>query len=149
MARKEKYSTYVKPYLDKIIEWISEGENEYNIANKLGVHPDSFVEYKKKYSELSESIMAGKQNLLLTLRKSLYKKANGFEYIETRREVKRGDQAYKKVTRIKKYVVPDTQALIFALTNLDSKNWKRIEKDSDIENKFPDININLIGDDED
>jgi hypothetical protein len=148
MARKEKYSIYVKPYLDKIVEWISEGENEYNIANKLGICESTWHEYKIKYMELMESIKHGKQNLLLTLRKSLYKKAKGFEYVESRREVKKGIGGYKKVSRVKKYIVPDTQALIFALTNLDPENWKRIEKDSDIDVKFPDINVNLIDDDE-
>lgn len=143
MARKEKYNTYVKPYLDKIVEWISEGENEYNVANKLGIGETTWYDYKNKYPELSKSILVGKQNLLLSLRNALYKKAKGFEYVESRREVKKGIGGYRKVTRAKKYIPPDTQALIFALTNLDPDNWKRVEKDFDID-KDIDTNIYIV-----
>lgn len=147
MARKSKYGTYVQPYLEDITKWISDGEYERDICKKLGVSHESFAQYKHKYPELPEAIKKGHQNLLLDLEKTLYHRAKGFYVTETKREVKKGDQPYKKFTRTKRYIASDT-SLIFALCNLNPDKWKRQDENNDIANKDININIKIEDDDE-
>jgi hypothetical protein len=147
MARKSKYGTYVQPYLEDITKWVRNGEYDRDICEKLGVSKDTFLEYKKKYSDLSDAIRRGEQNLQRDLENALYKRALGYEYFETKREVKKGDQPFKKVSRTKKHVLPDVQALIFVLCNLYPDKWKRQDQ-NEIANKDLNINIKIEDDDE-
>lgn len=145
MARKSKYGTYVQPYLEDITKWISEGEYERGICKRLGVSEAQWYDYKKKYPELPETIKKGHQNLLLDLEKTLYHRAKGFYVTETKREVKKGDQPYKKVIMSKRYIASDT-LLIFALCNLNPDKWKRQDQNNEI---AKDLNINIKIEDDD
>ena len=151
MARKEKYNTYIKPYLKDIETWIRNGETEYGIYEKLGVSEAAWYVYKNKYKELKECIKKGEQNLTLHIESQLYKKCNGYEYEETKTLIEKDGKGKekKKVEKIKKQVVPSDTAIIFALKNLNSDKWKdRQEFKGDINQKIQNITIDIEEDED-
>jgi hypothetical protein len=144
MGRRSKYGTYVQPYLEDITKWIQHGEYEKDICKKLGINVDTFAEYKNKYPELPVAIKKGKQNLQIDLEKTVFQRAKGFYVTETKLEIKKGENPYKKVIRNKRYICSDT-LLIFALANLGPDKWKRQDTDQ-MTNK--DLNIKIKIEDE-
>ena len=71
-----KYETNVKPNLDKIVKWMGT-LSERQIASKLGVSHQSFINYKKQYPELAEAVVKGQQDLRDELYDTLKRKAKG------------------------------------------------------------------------
>jgi len=123
--RKTKYDTHVAPYLKRIPSWRKQGMTEEQIADKLDIAYSTLNLYKNKYSELSEVLKKGKEELIEELEDSLYRRAMGYEYEETETWLEEVDGVQKKrVKRIKKLAHPDTGALAFALKNLAPDKWR-------------------------
>lgn len=119
-GRPNKYHTHVEPHLDKIKE-MALTMTEKQIAQTLGVAYSSFMEYKKQYSELSESLKKGRQDLVIQLKSALIKKALGFEYSEKKTVKEYGTVVREEVTV--KHTQPDVAALNLLLKNYDKDNW--------------------------
>lgn len=119
-GRKNKYITHVKPYLPEIKEW-SQTMTEEQICKKLGVGKSAWSEYKKEYSELSEAIKKGRQDLVIELRSALIKKAIGYEYEE--RKYYTDETGKKRMEKTVRYSHPDVAAINLALKNYDRDNW--------------------------
>ena len=119
-GRPNKYNTHVEPYLDKIKE-MALTMTEKQIAQSLGVAYSSFMEYKKQYSELSESLKKGRQDLVIELKSALIKKALGFEYSE-KKTVKEGGVVVREEVTVK-HTQPDVAALNLLLKNYDAEHW--------------------------
>lgn len=145
-GRKSKYETNVLPYIEKIPTWRKNGMTEQQIAQKLNIGYSSLSEYKNKYLELSEALREGKDELIEKLEGALFKKALGFtiDEVETITEVEgnnvdgkisNGKKIKQKSRKTTRTFAPDTNALIFALTNLKNDKWKSIRKDDPEENK--------------
>ena len=138
-----KYETYVRPYLSLISEWCRT-MTEQQIAEKLGIGYSTWKQYKIDYPALQDAIKKGRQNLVAELRSSLIKKANGYEYTETKETTERVkwpeniraalldagftaeqiDQARIVKTEVaRKKMPPDVAALNLALKNYDKENW--------------------------
>lgn len=130
MARKEKYTTHVKPHLEDISNWIRDGEPEYVIYKKLGISETRWYEYKKNKEELRETIKKGQQKLALHIESKLYQKCTGIEFEESKTLIDEVDDGKgnikkkKKIEKIKRWCPPDTVALIFACKNLNPEKWK-------------------------
>ena len=124
-GRKTKYDTHVVPYLKRIPSWRKQGMTEEQVADKLDIAYSTLNLYKNKYSEFSEALKKGKEELIEELKDSLYKKAMGYEYEETETWLEEVDGVQKKrVKRMKKVAHPDTGALAFALKNLAPDEWR-------------------------
>ena len=142
-GRKSKYETYVKPRLPEIME-MCRTMTEAQIAEALGIAYSTWNDYKLKYPELAETIKRGRQGLVAELRSSLIKKANGYDYVETKvitEDVKWPNELYvqliergftpqqierAKLVRTevyKKTAAADVAALNLALKNYDKDNW--------------------------
>ena len=121
MPRASKYETYVKPHLEDIRKWVFD-LNEKQIAEKLGITQASLENYKKKYPELAEVLIKGRQDLVLDLKDSLRKKARGFYYTETKTTIKdENGKKTKYIEKHEKYAQPDTGAIHLLLKNLDEE----------------------------
>lgn len=123
MGRKSRYETYVLPHLAEIREWYKT-LTERDIAKRLGVSEGTFYKYKTEHKELEAVLRDGRQELVSELKKSLKKKAIGFEYTETKKTIR--EIAGKKVITIeeyKRYSPPDTGAIHLLLKNLD-ETWR-------------------------
>ena len=121
MPRASKYETYVKPHLEDIRKWVLD-LNEKQIAEKLGITQASLENYKKKFPELAEALIKGRQDLVLDLKDSLRKKARGFYYTETKTTIKdENGKKTKYIEKHEKYAQPDTGAIHLLLKNLDEE----------------------------
>ena len=121
MPRASKYETYVKTHLEDIRKWVLD-LNEKQIAEKLGITQASLENYKKKYPELAEVLIKGRQDLVLDLKDSLRKKARGFYYTETKTTIKdENGKKTKYIEKHEKYAQPDTGAIHLLLKNLDEE----------------------------
>lgn len=125
-GRKTKWDTHVKPYLDRIPKWRRQGMTEQQIWEKLNVGTSTAERYKNDYWELREALKNGKEELIENLEDSLYKRAMGYEYEETKTIIEKDDNGKDKVKLeiTKKKLHPDTGALAFALKNLAPDRWK-------------------------
>lgn len=125
VARKSKYEEYVKPLLPQITEWARSGATVEEIATACGVAKSTFCDYQNKYSELSDALRTGRQQVILNIKASLYKKAIGYDY-----EEKRGVQKDGKTVSVevyKRHCPPDTTAAAMMLRNLDEE-WRDRDK---------------------
>ena len=82
-GRKGKYETHVKPYLADITKW-RETMDEKQIAQKLGIGKTAFYEYKRTYTELADALKSGEQELGKKAISNLIKRADGYDYTETK-----------------------------------------------------------------
>lgn len=114
------------PNLDRIPKWRRDGLTEEQVAKKLGIAYSTFKVYKEKHSALSAALKKGKEELVEELEDSLYKRAMGFEYEETKEEYESGILVKKTLTR--KFIAPDVGALVFALKNLRPDKWKNEDR---------------------
>ena len=119
-----KYETNVKPNLDKIVKWMGT-LSERQIASKLGVSHQSFINYKKQYPELAEAVVKGQQDLRDELYDTLKLKAKGYSYIETK--IIEDDKNGKRIETYEKYAQPDTGAIHLLLKNIDP-DWHNDDK---------------------
>lgn len=125
-GRKSKYDTHVKPYLDRIPKWRRNGMTEEQICRKLGVGVSTFNRYKDDFVELQEALKNSKAELIENLEDSLYRRAMGYSYEETK--IEKESDGRVKVTKTTKELPPDVGALIFALKNLAPGKWKNDDR---------------------
>ena len=116
-----KYETHVKPKLDLIAQWARDGAIERDIAKKLGVSESTFSGYKKEHPELMETLTVNKEVTDARVESALYKRAIGYEYTETSKEV--GPDGVKIKTTVKQ-VAPDVTAQIYWLNNRRPERWR-------------------------
>lgn len=147
---------YSKIIVDRICSLIR--EDSYTIAEicgQVGISEAIYFKWKNEKVEFFESIKKAEDARLYFFiaeaKKSLLKKIQGYDVEETKTVyLKPGkddvvDESGKKKlkvkeqTIIKKYVQPDTAAIIFTLTNGDPDNWKN-RQNSDINAKV-DANV--------
>lgn len=146
-GRPSKYDTEVKPRLLEIEAWARNGDIDETIAHKLGIaYPSTFCDYKNKYQEFSEALKKGKEVVDIEVENSLLKRAMGYKYTETTKEVvKNPDTGEYKLTvtkEVTKEVIPDTTAQIFWLKNRKPKEW-RDKQDIGIENSGEAFEVNI------
>ncbi len=118
MARKSKYDTHVKPYLDEIQGWAMSGLTDEQIADNLGVAASTLYEYKKKYPEFSEALKKGKDIADAQVVNALFKLATGFSYSEET------TTAIGEVVSVQRYSKPNTTAAIFWVKNRQPDKWR-------------------------
>lgn len=138
MAKKSGMkSKYTTETIESIVAYISAGDTEETAAKLSGVGVSTYYDWKNKHPEFSEAIKEAKKialqvdnaRVIETCRKSLGKLIEGFEHetVRTELEPNPADPSrprIKKMIKEKKYFPPNVTAIIFALTNIDTENWK-------------------------
>lgn len=110
----------VKSNLKLIEKWARDGIPEKDMCKALRVGKSAFNEYKHKYPELVEALRIGKEPFITQLENNLVKRANGFEYEETKTYIRvEGDKRVQYQEKTKKYYPPDVAANIILLKNKD------------------------------
>lgn len=126
---KGKYEYWLTPEgLLKLEGWARDGLTEEQIAGNMGIHRDTLNEWKKKYSDISDTLKRGKDIVDLQVENALLKRALGYMYTETTRELtknlKTGKEEIRVTKTVQKEVVPDTTAQIFWLKNRKPDKWR-------------------------
>ncbi len=120
---KGKYQEWLEPEgLLKIEGWARDGLTEEQIAENMGICRDTLYEWKKQFSDISDTLKKGKEIIDRQVENALLKRALGYEYEEISEKYELGILTERKVT--KKQVVPDTTAQIFWLKNRKAKDWR-------------------------
>lgn len=133
MARPSKYETHVAPRLEEIKAWARDGATEEEIAKKLRIAISTLYEYKKTFSEFSESLKSARvyddevvsalhrKTLggIVKLKKPIKLKKRFYENGRLVREEEVIEMAEEET-----YVIPDTIAQMYWLNNRLSAKWK-------------------------
>ena len=113
----------VRDNLELVKKWARDGVDEKEMAKCLRVAASTFGVYKNKYPALKEALKEGKQPFIARLENNLLKRADGFEYEETKTYVRiEGDKEVKYQEKTKKYYPPDVAANFILLKNKDKDN---------------------------
>lgn len=120
-GRPNKYFTHIQPRLDEIREWALYNTDEV-IARKLGVTPQSFCGYKKRYPELFEVLKIGREQLVADVKNAMIRKAKGFQY-EERKVTKEGGVIIREEIYTRA-ALPDVAAANLLLKNYDRDFWR-------------------------
>lgn len=125
---KSQYANKVLPYLDEIRRYTRCGVTEGQLCEFYGVGKTQWVEYKKKYPELTDALYNAKNELKADLINTAYKVATGYEYIETTEityKDKEGVITGTKTTEKHCYAKPDSAMLQFLAINRFPKDFAR------------------------
>jgi len=129
-GRKTKYDPDTFPLLAE--GYFRDGLTDEQVSAKLGINPDTFYEYLKKYPDFSEAVKQGKRPVDIEVEKALLNRAIGFEYEEVKTEYlenhaegkKSKDPKATKVTKTVKKVVGDVRAQQWWLKNRMRNKWR-------------------------
>ncbi|OHD53358.1 MAG: hypothetical protein A2Y33_12615 [Spirochaetes bacterium GWF1_51_8] len=126
-GRKPQYAK--EHLLDTVIAYISGGYNQTQIANSMGVHPNTFSKWKKRYPEIEEAIAHGKELLIGRAENALVKRALGYKttvekHIVTLYGCENPDKKPRRVEKIitvEREIAPDLAAVKTLLSYLGKK----------------------------
>jgi hypothetical protein len=131
---KGKYQEWLEPEgLLKIEAWARDGLVDEQIASNMGIRRETLIDWKKKYSNISNALKRGKEVVDIQVENALLKRALGYKYDEIIYE----DGIETK--RVTKEVQPDTTAQIFWLKNRKPEVWRdkqQIEHSGTINNPY-------------
>lgn len=131
---KGKYEQWLtEEGLLQLEAWARNGLTDEQIAANMGITRSTLNEWKKKYSDISDTLKRGKDIVDIQVENALLKRALGYTYIETTQErvndydphtgLKTG--SHMEVTKtVTKEVQPDTTAQIFWLKNRKPDTWR-------------------------
>lgn len=102
--------------------WARDGLTDEELAGRMKISLSTFYAWKEKYSDISETIKKGKEVIDFEVEQALLKRAMGYSYTETRKEIDANGK--KKVIVTEKHVEPDTVAQIFWLRNRKPNKWR-------------------------
>ena len=140
---KGKYREWLTPEgLTRIKGWAMDGLSNDQIARNMGISKQTFYMWQKQFAEFSDSLKKSKDVADREVENSLYKSAMGFEYIEVKEIIEKGDNGKekKRIEKTKKLMKPDTTAGIFWLKNRKPKQW-RDKQVLDLNHKGVNINV--------
>lgn len=105
--------------------WARDGLTEKQIAHNVGVSYATFRTWRDDYTKLSAALKNGKEVADRHVEGSLYKRANGFYYEETKITTTTIDGVpHVKKEVFNRYALPDTTAQIFWLKNRKPADWR-------------------------
>lgn len=129
MARKDKYSTVIKPNFPKIEQLLQSGATERQVAKTIGIAYSTWNKYKAEQGEFSELILKSREKPVDDLINRTFKSAMGFTH-KIKRQAKVKDIVYnpetgKKLRETEKmvpyeeeiYIPPNFQAAKFLIMN--------------------------------
>lgn len=137
---------------DIIIQSIREGDKNVIAYKKAGISETTFYDWLRNDAAFSAAVKKARAEFLeeiaSQLEDSLWKRAKGFDFEETKTEFAAGADGKPVIirqTKTKKHIAPDTGALIFALTNVDPENWKnRQDNRLSVDDSVTGFKINIV-----
>ncbi len=134
-----KYKSKYHPA--KIEEFARSGYTVRQICKKLNISPETFYKWKREKVDVSDAFERGRKVLSDSLVPHLRKRAKGFSYTKTTKEMQftkdeEGNETREMVIvkKVKKQYPPDVSALKFFLNNRLPDEW---QERSTIEHDVP------------
>ena len=156
---KGKYEYWLTPEgLLKLEGWARDGLTDEQIASNMRITSSTLYEWKKKYSEISESLKKGKDIADRLVENALFERALGgirevrkvFKVKETYYDErgKKCEKEHLETATEEVYIPGDTTAQIFWLKNRKPDVWRDkqlIEHSGEIKSEKLDDIMNQIG----
>ena len=121
MAKYEEWLT--DEGLIQIEGWARDGLTDEQIAKNMGINRRTLVDWKSKYPLISLTLKKGKEVVDRQVENALLKRALGYTYTETTKELSK-DGTMVATKEVTKQVVPDTTAQIYWLNNRRPDQWR-------------------------
>lgn len=130
-----------------IAAWARDGLTFEQIAKNMGISSKTLCRWKEKYSPICLALKKGREVADIIVENALYKRAVGYRYTETTRELvanpDTGESKLVVTKTVEKEVMPDTTAQIYWLKNRKPETW-RDRRDDDI-NRNAEIVVKIEG----
>lgn len=149
---KSKVEKWLTPEgLTLLAGWARDGLTDEQIANNCGIRRSTLFEWKKKYSDISDTLKKNKEIVDYEVENALYKKTLGYNVPVLKNvKVKRIDydekghktKEYEELIEVydEVHVPADTTAQIFWLKNRKPNQWREKPVESKINENENDIN---------
>lgn len=135
---KGKYERWLSPEGLILLEgWARDGLTDEQIAHNMGISRKTLAEWKKKYSDIGDTLKKGKEIVDYQVENALLKKALGY-MMKEQKILKDGE-----VVVVEKEIPPDVTAQIFWLKNRRPDRWRDKVENVNINENDKTININL------
>ena len=140
-----KYTEWItEEGLLKIEGWARDGLTDKQIAENIGVAYSTFRDWIKRFPALTAPLKRGKEVIDRQVENALLKRALGYEYVETTKELT--DLGLTVTKQVTKQVAPDTTAQIFWLKNRKPKEWRdkketEVTGNLNVNNPFSDLSV--------
>lgn len=131
MARS-KYQEWLEDDNLILLEaWARDGLTDEQIANNIGISVRTLYNWKTKHLPIFQALKRGKEVIDIEVENALLKTALG-SYIEEEKTyiTEAGGEVTKRTEKTKRYLRPDTTALIFWLKNRKPDVWRDRPKDA-------------------
>lgn len=128
MARG-KYEDWLTPEnLLRLEAWARDGLTFEQIAHNIGCSESTLREWRERHPAISTALKKGREVVDIEVENALYKRAVGYNYNETIREIVKdpetGEDSLQVTKVVTKHVVPDTTAQIYWLKNRRPDKWR-------------------------
>lgn len=124
MAKGKYHEWLTENGLLRLKGWATDGLNDEEIADKMGIHVSTLYEWKNKYNEINEALKDGKEIPDRKVENALFKRACGYEYEEITEEWDATVEKMIVTKRVTKQVPPDPTSIIFYLKNRKPDEWR-------------------------
>lgn len=126
---KGKYEKWLEPDgLLLLSAWARDGLTDEQIAKNMGVRRETLYDWMKKYPNISNALKRGKEVVDVEVENALLKRALGYTFTETTKELRENPETGNEelvVTKVvTKEIAPDTTAQIFWLKNRRPDVWR-------------------------
>lgn len=144
-----KYEKWRRPENLILLEgWARDGLTDEQIAKKMGISRSTLNLWKKKFSDISDTVKKGKEVADYQVVNALFRRATGFEYTETVKmpvkDPETGETKLVVAKEIIKEALPDTTAQIFWLKNRCPDKWRDKVENAGENKDDNEIQINIV-----
>lgn len=122
-----KYKKWLeKDNLILLSGWARDGLIDEQIASNMGINVRTLYEWKKKYSPIEHALKRGKEVVDIEVENTLLKKALGGYVVEEQTIEEMDPNGFMRTKKVKnkRYLPPDTTAIIFWLKNRKPYEWR-------------------------
>lgn len=142
VGRPKGTDTYEPKYADWVRKWGEAGALVSEMIEWLGISNSTFYRWRSEHPEFLEAAKAGHGPADDRAVRSLFERANGYDYTEeVPVKMRDGETDWIKIVTVRKHMPPDTRALSYWLGNRRQKDWtdrRSVEHSGQIEHVNPD-----------
>ncbi|MDO4680919.1 MAG: helix-turn-helix domain-containing protein [Aerococcus sp.] len=128
MSRTTWHDWTTSERLDLLRHWARTGYTDEEIAEKIGIKRPTIYAWKKKSSDITDALKKGKEIYDYEMEDALLQRGQG-EWVEEEKstQIINEDGSQKTIIEKKKrYIPPDTSAIIFWLKNRQPDRWRQL-----------------------